>query len=434
MKIQIILGLMNKGTIELKSGNSVLNICLPQNLQYQVLEIAETKSNKSKDDIIRDAIDNPIGSEKIEKILKPGQKVCIISDDNTRFTPVKEILSELLPRIESAGILREDIFIVFALGSHRYMTEAEMIEKVGSDVFKKYQVFNSEFMNPKMQVTVGESQFGTPIRVHKKAMEADIRIGIGNVVPHGCMGFSGGAKILYPGITSEDIVSEFHAMQATCDEILYGNMEAPTRIAVENWTKMIGLDFIINTVLDRENELFFAVSGDYILAQREAAKKALEMYGAKIKKRPDIIITSSFPLYLDFWQCGKAAYGPASVIKEGGEIFLFCECREGVGPHKKILEYMGLESGKEEILKRISNHEMGEDMLAMAVGVSMGKIASSCSLTLVTNGLSDEECREGKMGHLPIETFDNNLKAILEEYEDPFVLIIKEGSEIIPKL
>ena len=425
---------MDKKTVELKSGNSILKISLPENLRYKILQIAEKKTTASKKDIIKNALNEPFGTARIEEMLKAGQRVCIISDDNTRFTPVKDILSVLLPRIESAGVLREDIFIVFALGSHRYMTKEEMISKVGLDVFNNYQVYNSEFMDPEMLVTVGESQFGTPIRVYKKAREADVRIGIGNVVPHGCMGFSGGAKILYPGITSEDIVSEFHAMQATCDEILYGNMEAPTRKAVEKWTEMIGLDFIINTVLDRNNDLYFVSSGDYIIAQREAAKKALELCGAEIKERPDVVITSSYPLYLDFWQCGKAAYGPASVIKEGGTILLFCECREGVGPHKKILEYMGKENGKEEMLALVENHKTGEDMLTMAVGVSMGKIASHCNLTLVTDNLSDEQCRAGKMGHFNIEDFNQKLKIILEKYEDPFVLIIKEGSEVIPKL
>ena len=95
-------------------------------------------------------------------------------------------------------------------------------------------------------------------------MEADIRIGIGSIAPHGCMGWSGGAKILYPGITSEDIVSEFHAMQGLTDDLLYGNEDCHIRLEVEKWTEKIGLHFIINTVFTDSLELYRVVSGHYV--------------------------------------------------------------------------------------------------------------------------------------------------------------------------
>lgn len=125
--------------------------------------------------LIRDALDHPIGAPRIENLLRPGQRVCIISDDNTRVTPVRTILQELLPRIEGAGILRRDIFIVIALGSHRPMTQEEIAAKFGQDIVDRYQILNSEFENPDMLTQVGTSELGTPIRVYKPAMEADIR-------------------------------------------------------------------------------------------------------------------------------------------------------------------------------------------------------------------------------------------------------------------
>jgi nickel-dependent lactate racemase len=139
-----------------------------------------------------------IASLPIEKIVKKGQRICIITDDNTRHTPVKKILKELLPRLEKSGINKNQILIVMALGSHRKMTSEEIIEKVGKNVFDTYRVINSEFHDKSLMVEIGQSQIGTPIRVLKEIMEADIRIGIGSIAPHGCMGWSGAAADFFP--------------------------------------------------------------------------------------------------------------------------------------------------------------------------------------------------------------------------------------------
>ena len=265
-------------------------------------------------------------------------------------------------------------------------------------------------------------------------MEADIRIGIGNVVPHGCMGWSGGAKILYPGITSADIVSEFHVMQGLRDEVLLGMVECPVRLAVEEWTKNIGLHYIINTVLDENMNLYRAVAGHYIHAHRKAVSYAQAVCGVSLKQRPDVVLASAYPIDIDFWQCGKAAYGPTRVIAKGGEFLLLAACTEGVGPHPQILDYMALENGTEVLSHRIASQNTGEDLLTMAVGVSMGRVVRHSNVTLVTDGLLPEDCRRGQMSHCSPANLQQALQQALERFEDPFLLIIGEGGEVIPLL
>lgn len=425
---------MENRTVSLRCGAKRYSVTVPEGVRFQCAALRPARRPEDPAAAVRAALDQPVGAPPIEQTVRPGQKVCIISDDNTRMTPVSLILKGLLPRLEGAGVRREDIFIVMALGSHRYMTREEMIAKVGPEVFDRYRVYNSEFENPEQLVQVGSSELGTPIRVFAPAMEADVRIGIGSVAPHGCMGWSGGAKILYPGITAADIVSEFHVMQGLREEILLGMVEAPTRLAVEKWTEQIGLHFIVNTVLDENMELCHVVAGHYVHAQRRAVDFARQIYGVPLEERPNVVLTASYPIYMDFWQCGKAAYGPAGVLPQGGDLLLLAACPEGVGPHPKMLDYMGLDRGREELERRIQARQTGEDLLTMAVGVSMGRVARQCCMTLVSDGMTPAQCARAGMIHCPEDRLQRALEEALARWSDPFLLVIPEGGEAVPFL
>lgn len=405
-----------------------------ENLDVQIAEPKKVQKAENINRMIREALDNPIESDPVEKIVKHGQKVCIITDDNTRHTPVREILNELLPRLEGAGIAKKDILIIMALGSHRKMTCDEMIKKVGKHVFENYKIVNSEFQDKSMLVEVGKSQMGTPIRVLKDAMKADIRIGIGSIAPHGCMGWSGGAKILYPGITSEDIVSEFHVMQGLNDDILYGVENCNIRLEVEKWTEHIGLNFIINTILTGSLELYRAVAGHYVKAHRVGVNFGKDVCGALVKGRPDIVVVSSYPLATDFWQCTKALYSGGKIIKQGGTLLLLAPCLEGIGPHKNVCEYMSAAYGKEALQKKIEMKETGEELLTAAVGVSIGKINKYCRIGLITDGVAKEEAAKGGFDLYSENDLQDAFNEALKLYDNPKVLIIPAGGETVPYL
>jgi len=423
---------MEHRTVSLRCGPNRYEVTVPEGVRFQYAALRPAHRPEDPAAAVRAALDHPVGAPPIEQVVRPGQKVCIISDDNTRMTPVPLILRELLPRIEGAGVPRENIFIVMALGSHRYMTQEEMVSKLGQDIFDRYRVYNSEFENPDQLVQVGSSELGTPIRVFAPAMEADVRIGIGSVVPHGCMGWSGGAKILYPGITAADIVSEFHVMQGLRNEVLLGMVEAPTRLAVEKWTEQIGLDYIVNTVLDENMQLCHVSAGHYVQAQRQAVSHARQIYGIPLRQRPDVVLTCAYPIHMDFWQCGKAAYGPASVLPQGGELLLLAACSEGVGPHPKILDYMGMDQGQQELERRVQTRQTGEDLLTMAVGVSMGRVARQCRMTLISDGMTQAQCAQAGMWHRAESQLQQALEEALARRTDPFLLILSEGGEAVP--
>lgn len=415
--------------ISLKSTPKALPLEVPANIALTVADPPAIKVEGTAIEKIREALDNPIGSPKVENIVKPGNKVCIIADDLTRPTPVALVLQELLPRLLDAGIQKKDIVIVMALGSHRPMTETEMAERVGEEVYKEYRVLNSEFKDPAMLTQVGNSQLGTPIRVFKPAMEADIRIAIGNIVPHGTMGWSGGAKILYPGITSEDIVSEFHLMQGFQREITYGRDESEIRLAVEKWTENIGLHFIINTVLTGEFEVYKVVAGHYVKAHRVGVKYSRRCFGVALDSRPNVVVSSSFPMDIDFWQCIKGVWSAGSVIAEGGTMIVVGPCLEGVGSHKDFPAHIGLKNG--EAILRESMLNGNADLVSMSIGVSVGKLRSHCQIHWVTDGMSKEEIEKAGFIWHPTSELQKLLDESIEKYANPKVLIIPVGSETL---
>ena len=421
-------------TVDIPSSKKNYPLRIPDNGRVMVASTPEFHDLPDQKDLVREALDNPIGTSRIEEMVKPGNKICIISDDVTRPTPVYLVLEELLPRLLNAGIEKKDICFVMALGSHRRMTREEMAIKLGQNIVDEYTVFNSEFSDPELLVEVGTSQMGTPIRVFKPAMEADFRIAIGNIIPHGCMGWSGGAKILYPGITSEDIVSEFHVMQGFQDGIVYGMDNCPVRLAVEEWTKNIGLHFIINTSLTGEFKIYKVVAGDYVQAHRTGVENSKKTLGVPIKCRPNIVVTSSYPTDQDMWQCTKGIYGGGRVISEGGTIIVLDPCVEGVGPHKTFPTNLGLLNGVPILQARIDAKETGEDLLSMAVGVSIAKLHKYCTVHWLTNGCSEEEVKPSKF----IWHREDDIQAVFDQvyaqYEDPDVLIIPIGGETLPYL
>lgn len=422
---------MPEQSIFLSCGPKMLELRLREGLDVRIVEPNHVHPVDDPRACIREALDHPVGSEPIEKRVKAGQKVCIIVDDMTRQTPVPVILQELLPRLEAAGIRTDEITIVVALGSHRKMTEDELQKKVGPDVMGRYRVLNSEFRDPAGLVEVGKSRMGTPIRVFRPAMEADVRIGVGTITPHGCMGWSGGAKILYPGITSGDIVSEFHTMQGLTDEILFGKENCSTRLAVEDWTKQIGLHFIVNTILTGDMQLYRAVAGDYVKAHRTGVEFGKEVCGALLEHRPDVILATSVPLTADFWQCTKALYSSADAIRTGGTLLLLAPCLEGMGPHPDVSNYIGMEDGEQVLREKIEKGETGEELLTMAVGVSMSKMNRRCQIELISNGIRAEEIQAAHYGWHREEDLQAAFDAAVARYDNPRVLIVTEGCESV---
>lgn len=361
---------------------------------------------------IRSAIDNPIGTGPLEQIVRPGKKIAVIIDDGSRPTPISTILPILLPRLEAAGARPEDIRIVAALGSHRYMTEAELRERVGDAIYRRYEVLNSEFRKPEGLACAGKTPEGVDILATRAVLETDIHIGVGCLVPHPVMGWGGGGKILYPGVAGEKTVAYFHLKASLFNENLFGRDSTPIRDMMENWVDSVGLDFIVNVILNSKLQIADVVAGHYVAAHREGVRRGKRIVGFAVKEKADVMIVSSHPADQDFWQSPKALYAAEAVVKgaEGNTMILVSPNFEGIGPHREYPEFMGRDDGDAIVEACIRGESLG-DPLAIAVGNSMSKLRRRRRLIVVSDGVTADEMRRCGCEHRPV----SQLQALIDE-------------------
>lgn len=377
------------------------------------------------------AIDHPIGAKPLEEILRPGKKVCLIVDDISRPTPVRLILPVLLKKIEAAGIPEGDVRIVVALGSHRYMTREELCSRVGEEIFARYEVLNSEFKQPQGLMSVGHTPEGVEILVSKSVMESDIRIGVGNLAPHPVMGWGGGGKILYPGVTGEETVAYFHLLGGLEEKNLFGHSTTPTREMMETWVDDIGLDFIINTILNERFEICRVVAGHYVKAHREGVRLARQLLGYQVGEKVDIVVASSHPADQDFWQSPKAMYAAEPALKgeQGGTMILVSPNYEGIGPHLEYPDIMARDDGDDLIRACIRGEKGLGDPLAIAVGNNMSKMRRRRKLVVVGDGVTPQEMAACGCRHYPIAGLQQAIDDALAEHPGGRLAAITNGAD-----
>jgi len=385
-------------------------------------------------EIIADAIEHPIDSAPLHDLVKTSDRVCIVCDDISRPTPCDIILPVLLKKLNCIGVPDINIQIVIALGSHRPMTRDEVIQKVGESVFSRITVANSSFNNDSDLVEVGETDEGVKIWVNRIVYESDFLIGIGNVTPHPVMGWSGGAKILFPGVTGERTVEQFHMLGGLQDRNLYGLDDSPIRHIIENWTNRIGLDFIINTVLTRDFEIYEIFAGHFISAHRKCVEHAKTSYGSQILELADIVITSSFPSDADLWQSTKAYFSAEIAAKGvGSTIVLVAPNFEGIGPHKEYVDYFGDDDSHVLLSNAFTNNEFRGDLLALSVGTSMSKLRKRKKLAIVSDGINASDACKCKIKYYPVKDLQTAVDELINLYENPVVAIIRNGGDILLK-
>lgn len=407
-------------SVKIPSGN-LLEVVHPNHVRPAASEMAE----------IGRAIDNPIGAPPLSEIVKPEHKVAIISDDITRPTPSDKILGVLLDRLEQYGVRPENITIIMALGSHRHMTADEMARKVGKDIFHKYRVVNSEFKKPEHLMDLGYAPDGVRILVSKTVMESDIRIGIGNIVPHPAMGWSGGGKIIYPGVTAESTVTQFHIQQGLADENMFGMDNGPIRLNVEKWVDTVGLHFIINTVLTPDFKIYRVAAGHYVHAQRKGVEYAKDVYGCRIKEKADIMLVSSYPVDIDLWQASKGYLCGERGLSEKGSVILVTPCYEGIGPHPEYADCVGDDSAEERLVRMKNGEKTKGDPLALAIGTCVSKIRRRKHLVIVTDGLTSEEANRAGLEYYSGSGLQQALDECMKRYEDPRVSVVTHGGETV---
>ena len=381
--------------------------------------------------VLRQALANPIGTPPLREMVQPGDKVTVISDDNTRITPTKRIVPILLDALNEAGIPDQDIQVVISSGTHRPMTEEELEDKYGSPVMSRVPVLPHRYKDPDSLVHYGVTDRGTRIFVNKHVVEADFRIAVGNIIPHHPTGWSAGAKAVLPGVGGEETVAQMHFLGSR-DPAL-GRLDTEMRQEMEDFAEKIGLSFILNVILNRDGHLVDAVSGHFIAAHRAGVEKSKQVYGLPIPELADMTISSTSPVDFDFFQADKGITSAEPATRIGGEIVLVAGCVEGVSPaHPELADYVG-KMTNDEIWPLLHAGEL-PDPLTGAEAIVINDIKDKMSITVVSEGLSPELCAAMGFRHVYPDGLDDYVRGRLAENTSLKIGILRQSAEVLPIL
>ena len=332
-------------------GNSEQVVSLPEKNLVGVLTANEMEHERTGEDAVKYALENPIGAPLLRQVAKPGQKVAIIASDISRPVPSHQILPAVIRELTAAGCREEDITVVFALGSHRCHTEEEKRRLAGDWVYDRVACVDSD---PGDCIHMGVTSAGTPVDITRSVAEADLRICTGNIEFHYFAGYSGGAKAIMPGVSTPDAIQANHKMMVrpeACAGKLEGN---PIRQDIEEAGNLCGIDYIVNVVLDEHKHIVYAVAGDVTAAHRDGCRYLDKMYRKTIPERADIVLVSQggAPKDANLYQVQKALDNAKHAVKKGGTIILMGQCPEGLGS-KTFAQWLQEAPTAESMIQRV---------------------------------------------------------------------------------
>lgn len=324
---------MPKVEYSLKYGEGKIKFALDSAQIAGELKIKECVPLENPEQAILEAIRNPIDTKPLRQIVKPGEMVAFIVNDPTRVANSHIFMPILLDELNRAGIPDKDMYIVFALGTHRPMTEEEIIHEVGPAVASRVRMYNSDCRDESQYKYFGTTSRGTPVSFNKLVVEADHIVCTGSVVHHFFAGFGGGRKAMLPGVAYYETIRKNHSMMFEPDAVI-GKLEGnPIYHDQVEGVQMCRPSFLINAVLNEKKEFLKIFAGDFVTAHKEACKFVDTVYGAQIESPADLVIATcgGYPKDINIYQLQKTMDNAWCAVKEGGVVIILGECREGSG-------------------------------------------------------------------------------------------------------
>ncbi len=420
--------------VRLEYGRTGLEVELPDDRPIRHLAMKAASPLPDPEATLREVLERPLGTPSLVELARGKRSACVVICDVTRPVPNALMLPPLLAQLEAGGIARESILILVATGLHRPNVGDELREMVGDWVYEHYRIENHHGKVLEEHTYLGESPRGVPIWIDSRYVEADLKITTGLIEPHLMAGYSGGRKLICPGIAALETVRVWHGPKflehpnADCG-ILEGNPvhEENTWIA-----QRAGCDFILNVVIDEHRRPLHFVAGDMIAAFHAGVDYVREIVRDTVPAAVDIVVTSSagYPLDATFYQCIKGMTGALPIVKQGGTIIVVGRISEGIGSP----EFQSLFTDNpslEVFVERI----LGEDYFVMDQWQleELAKVRRKCRVKLVTEGLPPEVVDGLFVESAP--SVETALAASLDEYgPNATVAVIPEGPYVLAQV
>jgi len=312
-------------------GDTTLKLSFPEEWRVHSCRVASMDATPLTPEQIKAAINNPVEQKPLKKLAEKAEEAVIIFDDMTRPTKTSQYAPYILETLHKADVPKDNIRFIIAPGAHGTFGRIDFVKKLGEDIVSEYQVYNH---NPyDMLEYLGETSYGTPVWVNEEVMACDLKIGIGTVLFHRLTGYSGGGKIISPGVAGIETIQYNHGVVGgfgpgftPCETTGYLKNEGNRmRLDIEEAARMAGLDYKVDTVLNLKRDPIELYGGDFVSTQRRAAAGARRWHVTE-SPEADIVVVGSYMRenehYLRIWPASNS-------VKKGGTIVLVNDCPDG---------------------------------------------------------------------------------------------------------
>ena len=421
--------------VDLNYGRGSLGIAVADAWRATVLRKPAMPLVADPPQAVADALAAPVGAAPLREAAAAARSACILICDITRPVPNGDILPAVLRTLLAGGLPAEAITVLVATGLHRPNEGDELREVVGDAwVLDTVRVENHFARRDADHVEVGTTRLGNVIKIDRRFVDADLRLAIGLVEPHFMAGYSGGRKIIAPGIAHADTITTFHSARymenpnaANC--VLTDNPLHADQLEV---VRMIGGAHAINTVLDDERRLSFVNYGEIVESHLQAVAFTRAYTELPVPERFPTIVTSSagYPLDKTYYQTVKGMVGPLDILSPNGNLIVVSACSEGMGsPEYVDAQRRLIALGPDRFLASLldKRHADVDEWQAEKLLSPM----RAGTVSLYTTGLSEEE--RGLTGVAMIDSVEDTIARSVAEAGDPRVAFVPEGPYVVPQ-
>mgnify|MGYP000250597149 CR=1 FL=1 len=420
--------------IHLAYGRKGLEVDLPDRHLVKVLDYQAMAPLADPAGAVADCLRRPVGTPPLVEMARGKRTACIVVCDITRPVPNALVLPPLLDALHSGGIAAADISILIATGLHRPNWDSELEEVLGPDIPRHYAVYNHDGRNLAEHRFLGHSPRGIPIWIDARFVEADLKIAVGLIEPHFMAGFSGGRKLVCPGIAARETILAWHSPALLESPLARAGSLDGNPVHEENtWiARRAGLDFVVNTVIDQHRRLLHVSAGEMDAAFASAVDVARQAAVDRLAAPVDVVVTSAagYPLDATYYQTIKGMVAVEPIIRPGGTIIIAAEISEGVGgPEFAALfdEHPDLDS----FLRWM--HSSGEVRTDQWQLEMFARAAKKARITLVTDGLSPAQVRRMYVNHCA--SVESAVAEAIERYGPTATLAaVPKGPYVLPEI
>jgi len=420
--------------LELLYGRGLLPIELPDDVEVTVIRKPAMPVLADPPAAVQAALERPVGASPLSSEARGKQSACILVCDITRPVPNRLLLQPLIRNLIAAGIPGERILVLVATGLHRPNVGAELEELIGDPwVLRTVRVENHDARDDAMHADLGFTPAGTPVKLDRRFVEADVKIVTGLVEPHFMAGYSGGRKVIAPGVAHKDTITTFHSSRFMADPlaencVLEGNPLHREQLAIAG---MVGRVLAANVVIDERRELSFVNFGEVVASHLEAVAFVERYARVAVPRRFHTIVTSAagYPLDKTYYQTVKGMVAPLDILAPGGNLVIVSECSEGMGSREYVaaqerLIGLGPDGFFEGIReKRFADVDEWQTQMQL-------KPMHAGRVHLYSGTLTERD--RSLTGVNVVASAQDAVLASVRESGDPHVAVIPEGPYVVP--